>query len=697
MVKIYDKLNNSKVLQAIRESLIMIFPIIALGAFSLVLRSFPVDAYQNFIHTFGSGIINRFLSYIYNATFGVMSIYMVVSLAICFINKIGNEEGNYFGAIISSLFSFVVFSGLFTEEVEIAQALGVNAVFTAIVSTLLATVLYHWFQKKIQVNVHIYTSGAGDIYHQMLRGFLPAILVGVAVTLVDIVLYILLGAESFQEFYMSALHSLFQITGRNFFSALLDVLIVHLLWFFGIHGGNVLDVVNNTNFEPALSINAEVLAAGGVPTEIYSKSFLDIFVLMGGCGSTLCLLLAILIFEKRRGMRKLANYAIGPSIFNINELLLFGVPIVFNPTMMIPFFLTPIANLVISTAAMKLGIVPVVSHAVEWTTPIFLGGYYATGSVSGALLQGVNLMVGILIYRPFVLAMAENQQRDSREKLMRLEQVLKKSESSRVPVTLLALRGDEGLTARLLSDELENRFLKTKPPMYYQPQYDREGNCFGAEALLLWNHDVYGKVYSPLTIKLLEEMGQLTEAEMLILKSVFEDMEQVKAVWGENIKISVNVTGDTIQLDKYEAFLREMKEKYPMHISNIMLEITEQANLQIEPELIERLTRIKEMGYRLAIDDFSMGSTSIKYLKSNVFDMIKLDGGLSRDVIGNERSRGIVRTLGNMAEEFGIQMLAEFVETEEQREMLEGLGCYLYQGYLYSPAVTLEKFLKMNQ
>jgi len=690
---LYGKLNNSKILQAIRESLIMIFPVIAVGAFSLVLRSFPIEAYQSFIQTFFNGIINRFLLYMYNATFGIMSIYTVVSLAIRYINKIENGEGNYLGAVFSSLFSFAIFSGLFTEGAEISSVLGVNTMFTAIVSTLLATALYSCFQKRIRVNIRFYTSGAGDIYHLMLRYIIPLILVVIVVSLFDILLHVLLGAESFQEFYISVFHSLFQITGRNFFSALLNVLIVHLLWFFGIHGGNVLEVVNQTNFEPALDINMQVLAAGGVPTEIYSKSFLDIFVLMGGCGSTLCLLLAILLFEKRRGMRKLAKYAIGPSLFNINELLVFGVPIVFNPTMLIPFFLTPMANLIISTLAMKLHLVPVVTHAVEWTTPIFMGGYVATGTIEGAILQAVNLVVGVFIYRPFVIAMDRENRKNSFEKVRKLADILAESESTRVPVTLLALRGDEGVTAKLLSDELENSFLKVKPPMHYQPQYDKDGKCFGAEALLRWNHQIYGRIYPPLTIKLLEEMGVLTKAEMLILESVLEDMDQIKEVWGDNVKISVNVTGTTIQMDNFEFFLKEMTEKYPQHISNMMLEITEQASLLIESELIDRLTRIKKMGYRLAIDDFSMGNTSVKYLKSTVFDMIKLDGSLTKDVLGNERSRGIIKTLSQMAKEFNIQLLAEFVETKEQKEMLESLGCYLYQGYLYSPAVPLEKFI----
>ena len=454
------------------------------------------------------------------------------------------------------------------------------------------------------------------------------------------------------------------------------------------------DSSGQTILDPGVDLNVAAVAAGNVPTEIYSKSFLDIFVIMGGCGSTLCLLAAILLFERKRGMRKLARFAAVPSLFNINELLLFGVPIVYNPIMLIPFFLTPIVNLLISTAAMKLGLVPVVAQPVEWTTPIFLGGYYATGSIAGSILQGVNLCVGVMIYRPFVRLMHRENARNSRARIGRLVELLQESEDTRVPVKLLEQDGDAGVVAKMLCDDLEGEVKSGRPCMYFQPQYNNENQCIGAEALLRWNHPVYGMVYPPLVIKLLEETELLTKAEMVILETVMKEMDRIKETYQDGVKISVNVTGVTVQMDEYEDFLREMAERYPEHTGNIMIEITEQASLQIDEAFVARLTRVKEMGYRLAIDDFGMGNTSVKYLRSNVFDMIKLDGSLIQDIESNERSQGIVRNMVNMAQEFRIDILAEFVETREQQELLEELDCRLYQGYLYSPAVPLEKFLE---
>lgn len=689
----YETMAHIRLFRVIRESLIMIAPVIMVGAFTLVCRYFPLEIYQQWLHGFADGIVDKFLEYIYQATFGILSLFMLVSLSASYAGKKKGMEGNQLGAVFASLLTFCIASGLFAEGTDISAALGTNGLFTAIVSALFATSFYGWLNRKIHLDIRFYTPGTDEAYYDMFKYILPILFVGAVAAVFNLLLHFVFGVDNFQEMYVRILSAPFNSVGRHFGSMLLYVCMVHLLWFFGIHGGNVLNVVGQDIFESGMDLNAAALAAGNVPTEIYTKSFVDVFVLMGGCGSTLCLLLAIFLFEKKRGIRKMAKYAGIPGLFNINELVLFGVPIVFNPIMLIPFFLTPIACLAISTAAMKLGLVPVVSQTVDWTTPIFLGGYSATGSVAGAILQGINLCVGVMIYRPFVKLMDRENERDSSERVDRLVDILRESEETRIPVNLLELGGDAGIVAKLLSDDLEEMVINRNPTMYYQPQYDKDDRCIGAEALLRWRHPTYGMIYPPLVFKLLEEMGILTEAEAAILQTVMKDMDGIKEKYGGEIKISVNVTGTTIQLNEYEQFLREMALAHPAHIANIMLEVTEQASLQIDQAFIERLTRIRALGYRFAIDDFSMGSTSVKYLRSNVFDMIKLDGSLTKDVLKNERSRGIVRNMANMAQEFGLDILAEFVETREQQELLEELGCCLYQGYLYSPAVPLERFL----
>lgn len=119
--------------------------------------------------------------------------------------------------------------------------------------------------------------------------------------------------------------------------------------------------------------------------------------------------------------------------------------------------------------------------------------------------------------------------------------------------------------------------------------------------------------------------------------------------------------------------------------------MTEQAALSFHEETLRSLNSLKRMGLQLAIDDFSMGQTSLHYLKNNLFDLIKLDGSLVRGLSSQQNCREIISSITQLASALNLTVLAEYVETEEQRSALHEIGCDCYQGYLYSPAVPLPK------
>ncbi len=692
------KMNNIRIFKCIREGLIMIVPVIMLGAFSLLLMSLPIDGYQEFIEDFANGIVYTILSYMYQATYGMLSIYMVASISMCYANSEKNSGGYFFGPIIVSLCAFWILSGVYTDGVINFDVLGVNGMFTAMVSTISASVLFCYIQRKLQIRVKFYARGADDIFNNMMKYLLPIIIVVLIFSVFSVLVCKLFGVGSFQEMYVFLIQKLFVDVGCNIWSALLYIMLEHIMWFFGIHGANVLNVVDKSLFDAAVLRNQELIALGQAPTEIYTKAFFDVFVLMGGCGTALCLVLSLFILgRKRKRNRNMAKMALLPTLFNINEIVIFGLPVVFNPVLLIPFFITPVVSLIISAAATKCGLVPIVTNQVEWTMPILLGGYKATGSINGALLQLFNLAVGTLIYCPFVRLMDKENEIVGRQNLNALEEALKLSEETRKPITVLNAKDGTGVVARLLADELEDQIGRQLPTMFYQPQYNEHGECIGAEALIRWNHPMYGMVYPPLIMKIAEEIGLLVELEKDVFRAVVCDMDRLKSILSNDIKISVNVTGSTIQKDEYEEFLGNMAKQYPQYHDNILIELTEQESLKIDDEFIARLTRIKDLGYKLGIDDFSMGNTSIKYLQTNVFSLIKLDGALSLDVLENARSQGIVALIAKLSKEFDIQVLAEYVETEEQRKILEEIGCCMYQGHLYSPAINIDELQELEK
>lgn len=694
----FIRINDIRIFQCIKGSLIMIVPVIMLGAFSLLLMSFPFEGYQSFIKNFAGGFIYTIFLYVHRATYGMLSIYMVTSISMCYANSEKNSGGYFFGPVFASLCAFWILSGVYTGEDIKFGVLGVDGIFTAMVSAISASMLFCYIQRKLQKNKKFYAYSSDDIFNSMMKYLVPIIIVVFIFCIFDVLICVAFGISSFQEMYVLLIQKLFSDMGCNIWSALLYIILEHIMWFFGIHGANVLNVVDDALFETAVLRNQELIAMGQAPTEIFTKTFFDVFVLMGGCGTAICLLLAIFILGwKRKRNRSLAKMALIPTLFNINEIVIFGLPVVFNPVLLIPFFVTPVVCLIISVAATKCGLVPIVTNQVEWTTPVLLGGYKATGSMNGAWLQLFNLLVGTLIYCPFVRMMDKETEIVGRKNLDALEAALQLSEETRKPITVLNAKDGTGVVARLLADELESQIGKQLPTLFYQPQYNEHGECIGAEALLRWLHPVYGKIYPPLIMKIAEEIGLLPELEKDIFRAVVCDMDRLKYILDNDIKISVNVTGSTIQLDDYELFLSNMAQQYPQYRDNILIELTEQESLKIDDEFIARLTRIKNFGYKLGIDDFSMGNTSIKYLQTNVFSLIKLDGALSLDVLENARSQGIVALIAKLSKEFDIQVLAEYVETEEQRKILEEIGCCMYQGHLYSPAINIDELQELEQ
>ena len=127
------------------------------------------------------------------------------------------------------------------------------------------------------------------------------------------------------------------------------------------------------------------------------------------------------------------------------------------------------------------------------------------------------------------------------------------------------------------------------------------------------------------------------------------------------------------------------------------IEITEQAVLQLDDVLNERFHQIREMGYQLAVDDFSMGSTSIQYLTGSYFNLLKLDGSLVKGILDNPRCCEIISSIIQLTNSLEMMVLAEYVSNAAIQEKLLELGCELYQGWYYSPAITLSEFEKLLQ
>ncbi|MDR1566271.1 MAG: PTS transporter subunit EIIC [Treponema sp.] len=400
------KIANSEKLSITRNALTLTLPVVLAGAAAVLINNFPVPGYQSFmLRIFGEGW-RAFGGYIWNGTLAVLS--PVTAFAIGY--SIGERynlknPANAAHPVISGLLAFCsLFLLIESSSADWAipyNWVGVNGLFLAITVSFISTEIFLFFYRIPRLRIRFHSEEAGTTMTYVFSAMVPAFL-SLSVFGAFKIIISLLGVKDIHAFIYSFISLPFKGLGNSLLTALLFNLVRHLLWFLGIHGSNALEPVMNELYVPAMEANAQAVAAGLAPPYIFTKTFFDTYVTIGGAGSTLALLAAFFTVRKKTNMRHIAQLSLVPGIFNINETMLFGIPMVLNPVYIFPFVTVPLALTVISWGAVKLGLLPVSGTEAVWTTPVIVSGYAASGSAAGSLMQVFNLAVSFLIYLPFV-------------------------------------------------------------------------------------------------------------------------------------------------------------------------------------------------------------------------------------------------------------------------------------------------------
>ena len=175
------------------------------------------------------------------------------------------------------------------------------------------------------------------------------------------------------------------------------LLLIHLLWIVGVHGTAI---IKNSFINPILLVALTENINGS--HNIFAGDFINMWVFLGGAGGTLGLALLMNFAAKSKQLKILGHTAIIPAIFNINEPIIFGAPIVYNPYLIIPFLVNPIVSASLAYFAIKIGIVGVVNTAIAWVLPVGVGAWLGTGgNIPAVILAFINLAISIAIYYPF--------------------------------------------------------------------------------------------------------------------------------------------------------------------------------------------------------------------------------------------------------------------------------------------------------
>ena len=685
-----SRFQNTIYARAVRHGLTLAIPFLIMGSFALLLTNFPLGVYQDFIRTWMNGAASAILETLYQISLGSLALVLTVTISISYGHL--TETDQLFLYPIVAVCSYLAFCGGIENQSD--YIFNAEWVFTAMVLTLLSCVLFHKILKLGHRFERLHTTGADYLFNISIQCLIPVILVSLFFAVTGYVLRVAWDSSNITNFGSYLFLKLFDKISGNLFGILLYVVMTHLLWFMGIHGTNTLEAVSRHLFEQNVEINQSLVLAGHIPTEIFSKTFLDTFVFIGGCGTALSFVLALYIASKQSHNRKMSFVALPSALFNISEIAVFGFPIIFNLTMLIPFILTPVILTLISASAIKAGLVPAVTQSVEWTIPVLLSGYQATGSVSGSLLQLFNLLVGVFIYMPFVRRSEKQETGKFKQAVRQMEQDMAAGERDGVIPAYLSHKYPYYYYAKTLSMDLTNAMKRGQLQLFYQPQISSQGELHGMEALLRWNHPVTGYIAPPVLIRLAHESGILNELGYSLLDRACLDAQVIQNSVSNNICLSINISPKQLQDPGFFDKTLEIVRQYPLERIHIVLEITERAAMELSAELKKKMEYMKEQGLEFSLDDFGMGHNSLVQLQEGCFNEVKIDGNLVSQLPNNKSTREIISGIVQMSQNLNCRTIAEFVETEEQRDMLLSLGCVIYQGYYYSKALPPEEFLE---
>lgn len=683
------KFQNSIYAQSIRHGLTLAIPFLIMGSFSLLLRNFPIEGYQVFLNSCFHGAIIVLLETLFNISLGSLALVLSISISISY--GILAKADQFMLYPITAVLSYLAFCGGIQSQKE--YIFNAEWVFTAMCLTLLSCILYQRILKFSSRFEKLHTTGAEYLFNLSIQSILPVISITVFFALTGLLLRTAFGNSNITNFGSYLFLKLFQGLTGNIFGILLYVIVTHLLWFIGIHGTNTLEAVANGLFEHNIEINHSLLLAGKAPTEIFSKTFLDTFAFSGGCGCAISFVLAMCIASKKSHNQKMSWVALPVSIFNISEVAVFGFPIIFNFTMLIPFILTPVILTLISTLATITGLVPFVTQSVEWTVPIFLNGYQATGSIAGSILQLINVVIGIFIYMPFIRKSEQNETEKFRQAVHQMEQDMSSGEKNGIIPKFLHPHYCHYHYAKTLSMDLQNAIKRRQLQLFYQAQISDQEKIHGIEALLRWKHPIAGYIAPPVIISLAYEDGLMDELSSYVMNTAWTDAKALEAYIKDDICLSVNLSPKQIRGNDFFKNTLALIQTYNLNNIHPVLEITEREALEISEYQKKDMVYLKENGISFSLDDFGMGHNSILQLQEGIFDEVKLDGQLVSQLLANSRSREIISTIIQMAQKLNCRVVAEYVETKDQRDALLTLGCVIYQGYYYSRPLDITEFI----
>ena len=394
------KLNENRYISAVKDGFSGIMSILIVGSFFLLMANLPLDAYTNFMASIFGDNWAEFFRVPYRVTMNIMTLYVIVGIAKSLSKR---YKLNDLSSIVWSMVALLILTPPVLGEDGLVLGipfdnLSANGLFLGILTTIFTVEIIRW----------VYNRGwkikMPDSVPQNIATSFEVLIPGIFVAIIFNFIRLGFAATSFetaQGFIFGIIQRPLTAVGASLWATVFIEMIPAVLFAFGIHGPNIVAGIMNPIWYALSAENLEAFASGMDLPNIVNQQFHNSFIKLGGAGSTIGLAILTVFRAKSSQFKTIGKLSIVPSLFNINEPLIFGLPIVLNPILIIPFVLMPAISVLLTYFVMYIGLVPIANGtAIPWTTPPIISGLLLAGW-RGALFQLFLGFVSIAVYYPF--------------------------------------------------------------------------------------------------------------------------------------------------------------------------------------------------------------------------------------------------------------------------------------------------------
>ncbi len=399
MVPIAIKLDNNRYVRAIKDSFISVISLLIVGSVFLLIANLPISGYPEFMESILGENWKTYFTVANDVTMNIMTIYVIIAMAKSLADIYKMDNISVISSVLAAFF-------MLTPMVEFEEGalgipvsnLGASGLFLGIITAVLAVELQRYIEGKGWT-----IKMPESVPENVSRSFSSLIPLFIIIAFFNIIriLFSLTGYQTAQNFIYTILQLPLLNLGNTLGAMLIAELFEQGLWSFGIHGSSIVSGIMQPIWLTLTADNAAAFNAGEPIPYIINYQFYSNFIKIGGAGGTLGLALVMTFLAKSKQYKALGKLAVGPGIFNINEPIIFGIPVVLNPIMLIPFIITPLVLAAVAYVSMSIGLVPYTNGTnLPWTTPPIIAGLLLSGW-RGALLNIVQIFISAGIYYPF--------------------------------------------------------------------------------------------------------------------------------------------------------------------------------------------------------------------------------------------------------------------------------------------------------